>query len=57
MFLIPSQRAVTEVESPILSLFHSHDIYAQAEAITDLTLSSALIVMSLIPRKFVENAI
>lgn len=56
MFLIPSQRAVTEVESPMLSFVHSHDIYAHAEAITDLTLSSALIVMSLIPRKFVENA-
>lgn len=49
-------RSITESFKPILWLFHIHDIYAQAEAITDLTLSSALIVMSLIPRKFVENA-
>ena len=56
MFLIASQRVATEVLRPMLSLVQSHDIYAQAEAITDLTLSSALIVTSLIPRKFVENA-
>jgi len=56
IFLIASQRAVTEVESPMLSFVHSDDIYAHAEVIIHFTTSSTLIVISRIPRKFVENA-